>query len=270
MSPQIPRNILVTGAAGSLGRSIAGRLARGGYGVGLLDLLPIPSDTLAELAATGVPLAQAQADLADPAQIDAALAMLQTRLGHIDGLVNNAGITNHVAPIRRMTPAGWQRELDINLTAPFLLTQALLPGMVERGWGRIVNVSSLAARGGLFNQAGYSASKSGLLGLTHAVTLEHARHGIACNAILPGLIETDAVGHLPSAIREDAMSLVPARRTGRPDEIAALVAFLCSEEAGFINGAEIDIDGGAHLCQVVLGSQREVLGRRTTKASGPR
>ncbi len=269
MSPQTPRNILVTGAAGSLGRSIARRLARTGYGVGLLDLLPTPSDTLAELAATGVPLAQAQADLADPAQIDAALAMLQTRLGHIDGLVNNAGITNHVAPIRRMTPAGWQRELDINLTAPFLLTQALLPGMVERGWGRIVNVSSLAARGGLFNQAGYAASKSGLLGLTHAVTLEHARHGIACNAILPGLIETDAVGHLPTAIRDDAMSLVPARRTGRPDEIAALVAFLCSDEAGFINGAEIDIDGGAHLCQVVLGSQREVLGRRTTTATSP-
>ena len=259
-----PRNILVTGAAGSLGRSIALRLARAGFGVGLLDLLPMPADTLAELTATGVPCAQAQTDLADPTQIEAALTLLHAALGPLDGLLNNAGITNHVAPIRRMTAAGWQRELDINLTAPFLLTQALLPAMVERGWGRIVNVSSLAARGGLFNQAGYSASKSGLLGLTHSVTLEHARHGITCNAILPGLIETDAVGLLPQSIRDDALALVPARRTGRPEEIAALVAFLCSDEAGFINGAEIDIDGGAHLCQVVLGSQREVLSRRAT------
>ena len=158
--------------------------------------------------------------------------------------------------------AGWQRELDVNLTAPFLLTQALLPAMVAQGWGRIVNVSSLAGRGGLYQQAGYSASKSGLLGLTRAVTLEHARHGITCNAILPGLIETVPVGQLPALIRDDVLSLVPARRTGTPDEVAALVAFLCSDDAAFINGAEIEIDGGAHLCQVVLGSAREVLARR--------
>jgi NAD(P)-dependent dehydrogenase (short-subunit alcohol dehydrogenase family) len=259
------RNILVTGAAGGLGLAITRRLLRQGFGVAMLDVAPGLAALAAELAEQGMPVVFAQADLADPAQIETALARLRQDLGALDGLVNNAGIAAHIAPVLRMGLAGWQRELDVNLTAPFLLTQALLPDMVAQGWGRIVNVSSLAGRGGLYQQAGYSATKSGLLGLTRAVTLEHARHGITCNAILPGLIATAPVGRLPPLIRDDALSLVPAQRTGTPDEVAALVAFVCSEEAGFINGAEIDIDGGAHLCQVVLGSAREVMRRQASR-----
>ncbi|MBL8349096.1 MAG: SDR family NAD(P)-dependent oxidoreductase [Burkholderiaceae bacterium] len=138
------------------------------------------------LAAEAAPVVSVHADLADAAQIEAALGRIGERLGPLDGLVDNAGIASHIAPVARMGLAGWQREVDVSLTAPFLLTQALLPPMVAQGWGRMVNISSLAGRGGLYQQAGHSATKTGLLGLNRAVTLEHARHGITCNAILPG------------------------------------------------------------------------------------
>jgi NAD(P)-dependent dehydrogenase (short-subunit alcohol dehydrogenase family) len=126
-----------------------------------------------------------------------------------------------------------------------------------------VHISSIAGRTGLYHQAGYSATKAGLIGLMRATTLEHARHGITCNAVLPGMVNTMPVQGLPPAIRDDALGLIPARRFGQPEEVAALVGFLCSDAAGYINGAEIDIGGGAHLGQIVLGSSREVATRRT-------
>ena len=157
----------------------------------------------------------------------------------------------------------WARELAVNLTAPMLLSQALLPGMAAAGWGRIVNISSIAGRTGLYHQAGYSATKAGLIGLMRAIMLEHARHGISRNAVLPGMTNTAPVQGLPAAIRDDALGLIPARRFGQPEDVAALVGFLCSDAAGYINGTEIDIGGGAHLGQIVLGSGREVAARRT-------
>jgi len=260
------RNIVLTGAAGGIGRAIAGQLARLGFGVGLIDLAPTLAAVADEVAAdeprAGGAVAWARCDLSDGAQIAQALEHLAATLGNLDGLVNNAGITANIAPLVRMQPDKWQQELDVNLTAPMLLAQALLPGMVQRGWGRIVNIASIAGRTGLYNQAGYSATKAGLIGLTRAITLEHARHGITCNAILPGMIATPPVLALPPAIRDDALGLIPARRFGQPEDVAALVGFLCGDAAGYINGAEIDIGGGAHLGQIVLGSAREVASRR--------
>lgn len=262
MAEDARRHIVVTGAAGGIGRATALHLARLGFGVGLVDMAPTLQAVAAEVAEIGTPVGWAHGDLSDGHQISRAVDELTATLGPLDGLVNNAGIASHIAPVVRMQASKWQQELDVNLTAPLLLAQALLPGMVARGWGRIVNIASIAGRTGLYYQAGYSATKAGLIGLTRAITLEHARHGITCNAVLPGMIATPPVLAMPPAIRDDALGLIPARRFGQPEDVAALVGFLCGDAAGYINGAEIDIGGGAHLGQIVLGSAREVATRR--------
>lgn len=139
-----------------------------------------------------------------------------------------------------------------------IMIRAVIGHMAAKGWGRIVNMSSGAARSGLYNQTGYSATKAGLLGLTRNVTLEFARKGITCNAVLAGMIGTEKVKGMPAPILEQAIAKTPARRLGTREEVACIVAFLCSDAAGFINGAEIDIDGRLRLSQTVPGSQREL------------
>lgn len=265
------RTIIVTGAGGGIGRSISTRLASEGAHLALLDLADSVEDTAAVAreagAAAGVQVHTARVDVGDPAQVNQAVADVAARFTAIDGLVNNAGLTANLAPLVKMSDEAWARELAVNLSGPFYMTRAVLPHMVERGWGRIVNISSGAARGGLYRQAGYSATKSGLLGLTRNVVLEYADRGITCNAVLPGLIETPVVAQMPQTIKDFALSMTPARRLGRTEEIAALVAYLCSEESGFVNGAEIDIDGGGRLSPMVLGSVREVEARRNYRST---
>lgn len=255
------RVVLITGAGGGIGRAIAARLAAEGADLALFDITASVDETADMAKAHGSKVMTALVDVADAGQARAAVASVRETLGPVSCLVNNAALTANIAPIDRMEDAQWEREVAVNLTGPFNLIRAVLPGMVERQWGRIVNIASGAARGGLFRQAGYSASKSGLLGLTRNVTLEYAAQGITCNAILPGLIDTPNVAKLPPLIMDYAMSMTPARRPGTPDEVASLVAFLCGEEAAYLNGAEIDIDGGARLCPVVLASTREVEAR---------
>jgi NAD(P)-dependent dehydrogenase (short-subunit alcohol dehydrogenase family) len=262
------RVALVTGAAGGIGGAIARRLAAEGAVLALMDQPAAQAalDALAEaLRADGANGATAVGDVADAGSVRTAIESLEAALGPIDCLVNNAGLTGHIAPVATMSAEGWSREVAVNLTGPFHTAQAVLPGMVTRGWGRIVNISSGAALGGLYRQAGYSASKSGLLGLTRNIALEHARHGITCNAVLPGLIGTPAVLGMPAEVLADAVALTPARRTGRPEEIAAMVAFLCSEDAAFVNGAEIPVDGGGRLSPAVLGSVREIRARQAAQ-----
>ncbi|MBI2964222.1 MAG: SDR family oxidoreductase [Deltaproteobacteria bacterium] len=250
--------VLITGAARGIGRAVATVMAEEGAAVGLADRAPEVEATAAAIAALGRPAAASVFDVADPAAVERGVGEIRRRLGDVQVLVNNAGIVNNIAPIPRMTHDAWEREISVNLTGAFNLIQAVVGPMIERKWGRIINVSSVAATGGLHNQAAYAASKAGLIGLTQTATLELARHGITCNAVLPGLIGTENVQQMPQEIREAAVATVPAHRLGETREIAYLIAFLASERAAFINGAAIPIDGGFGLNTLSLGSRKEV------------
>jgi len=168
-------------------------------------------------------------------------------------VVSNAAITTTIAPAHRMTNEQWRRDIDVNLTGAFRVIQACLPGMRERGHGRIVAISSGAATGGLPGQVAYAASKAGLLGMVHTLAGEGARHGITANAVLPGMIATEQVLAMPAPVLERVRAAMPMGRMGEPAEVADLVAFLCSEGSGYVTGQAIGIDGGAALNQLALG-----------------
>ena len=214
---------LVTGAARGIGAAIATRLRADGIEVRTLDREP-GCDLTVDLARDEV-----------PAQDD------------VDICVANAAITTTIAPAHRMSDEQWQRDIDVNLTGAYRTVRACLAGMRARGHGRIIVISSGAARAGLHGQVAYDATKAGLLGMVRTIAAENAGRGVTANAILPGMIETEAVAAMPAAVREQALSGMPARRFGTPEEVAALVAFLASGAAGYITGEAIGIDGGATL-----------------------
>ncbi len=252
---------LVTGAARGIGRVTALALAEAGADVAVADVLPEVEETAERIRNSGRRGAAAVFDVADTDRVRDGVARLRAALGDFDVLVSGAAIVTNIAPLTKMSAQSWQRELAVNLTGAFHMIQAVIGPMIERGWGRIIVISSGAAHGGLHHQAAYAASKAGLIGLVQTVTLEHARHGIACNAILPGLIETELVRMMPAEIRAASTASTPARRLGRMEEVASLITFLACDNAGFINGAEIDIDGGMRLNTGSLGSRKEVRAR---------
>ena len=215
---------LVTGGARGIGAAIAERLRADGMEVVVLDRAQ-PCDVEFDLAS--------DAELPD--------------LGPVDVCVSNAAITNTIAPAHRMTREQWQRDIDVNLTGAFRVIQACLPGMRERGFGRVVVISSGAARSGLPGQVAYAASKAGLLGLTRTIAAENAGRGITANAILPGLVASEAVLAMPDEILEAGRASIPTGRLVEPAEIAELVAHLASQAAGSTTGEAISVDGGVHL-----------------------
>jgi NAD(P)-dependent dehydrogenase (short-subunit alcohol dehydrogenase family) len=250
--------VLISGAARGIGRASALVLAREGADVGVADILPEVEETARAVAALGRRAAWAVFDISNPAEVARGVGQIREQLGDIDVLVNNAGIVANIARLEKMTHEAWQREISVNLSGAFNMIKEVIGPMVRNKWGRIINISSGAATGGLHKQIGYAASKAGLLGLTKTVTLEHARDGITCNAILPGLIGTELVQMMPEEIRERAVASIPARRIGRTEEVGDLIAFLASDRAAYINGAEIRIDGGMGLNVGSLGSRREM------------
>ena len=251
------KTVLITGAARGIGRVSAQVLAEAGADVAVADLHDDVEETAALVRELGRRSAAAVFDVSDPEQVQAGVTQLRDALGDFDVLVNNAGIVTNIAPLMKMSHERWEKELAVNLTGAFNMIQAVIGQMVERNWGRIVVISSGAAHGGLYRQSAYAASKAGLIGLVQTVTLEHARDGITCNAILPGMIETENVRAMPAEILDVVHAGTPARRLGRMEEVGHLIAFLASEQAGFINGAEIDIDGGMRLNTSALGSRKE-------------
>jgi acetoacetyl-CoA reductase len=226
------RQALVTGAARGVGAAIAERLRAGGLEVTTLDRSP-GCDLQLDLVADDLP-----------------------DLSHVEVCVSNAAITDTIAPAHRMTPEQWSRDIDVNLTGAFRAVQACLPGMRERGFGRIVVISSGAARSGLPGQVAYSASKAGLIGMVKTLAAENARRGITANAILPGLVGTEAVLAMPEDVLERVSAGLPSGRMVEPAEVAELVAFLASDAAAQITGQEIGIDGGSSLNTTSLGSSR--------------
>ena len=265
------RVALVTGGSRGLGRADALTLARAGADVVIADLLVESElteetdrygalatvarqqglvhteETVREIESMGRRALAVRCDVTDRAQVDAAVERTVAELGSVDILVNNAGTLDHAAQIHDQSPELWERDLGVNLTGAFNCVQAVWPHMKERGWGRIVNMSSVAGTLGGFGQASYSTTKAGLLGLTKTLAMEGGRHGITCNAIVPGVIGTEAFNMANPVMNERIVKRTVLQRPGEPQEIANAIAFLCSDLAAYITGVELNVSGGVEL-----------------------
>jgi len=265
------RVAFVTGGSRGLGRADALTLGRAGADVVIADI-QIESDTGEDAGRYG-PMAQAaraqglvyseataqeicdmgrraaavKCDVTDRAQVDEAVRRTVDEFGSIDILVNNAGTLDHLAQLPDQLPELWERDLRVNLTGSFNCAQVVWPHMKERGWGRIVNMASVAGTLGGFGQASYATTKAGLLGLTRTLALEGARHGITCNAIVPGVIGTEAFNFGSPEMNERMVKRTAMRRAGEPQDVANAIAFLCSDLASYITGIGLNVSGGIEL-----------------------
>jgi len=244
------RVALVTGAAGGIGAAIAEAYARDGAAVGLVDFDASAGQALAaRLSDAGHRVHFAQADVADYDACAAACAGIEAALGAIDTLVNNAGISpKHAgkpAPIWQMAPSEWHRVVDVNLHSVFNFVRVLSPGMVDRKFGRIVSMSSVAGKAYLdIVAAHYGTTKAALIGMTRHLAGELGPHGITVNALAPGRIDTPMVAGAPRAANDAVIGVTPLRRLGKPAEVADACLFLTSPQADFITGQVIDVAGG--------------------------
>lgn len=241
------RTALVTGGARGIGRAIAFELARQGVATVIADIdLPAAEATAAEISSIS-PSSARLIDISSPADIAAAFAALDDTVGAIDILVNNAGVISN-APYSQVTPQEWDRVMAINVTGPMFASQEALLRMRPRGYGRIVTISSLAGRsGGVSVGAAYAASKSALIGLSRHLARQVAGDGITVNVVAPGTTATDIISAFTPEEMTAINAAIPVGRLGRPEEIAAAVAFLASEAAGFITGAVLDVNGGMYM-----------------------
>jgi 3-oxoacyl-[acyl-carrier protein] reductase len=235
------RVAIITGGAGGLGRAIAARLARDGARIALWDIDVAKVDA----AARDIPGAQAFAvDVTDYAAVEAAAREVERRYGRVDILVNSAGINGPIAPLIEYPIDGWRSTMALNLDGVFYCCRAVIPAMLRNDYGRVVNMSSIGGKEGNPNATCYAAGKAGVIGLTKALGKELARTGVRVNAVAPAAIDTEMLAQLTPEFRAGVIAKIPMGRLGRADEVAALVAWLASDECSFSTGAVFDISGG--------------------------
>ena len=243
------RVAVVTGGMGGLGEAICLKLDGMGNQV-VTTHSPgntKSGDWVKEMKARGHDMRAVQVDVADFDSCQKAVAQIQSEAGPVDILVNNAGITRDMT-FKKMGKVDWDAVLRTNLDSVFNMTKSVCDGMVDRGWGRIINISSINGQKGAFGQTNYSAAKAGMHGFSKALALEVARKGVTVNTISPGYIGTKMVLAIPKDVLDSKIiPQIPVGRLGKPEEIAGLVAYLCSEEAAFVTGANIAINGGQHM-----------------------
>ncbi|MFZ0734632.1 MAG: 3-oxoacyl-[acyl-carrier-protein] reductase [Candidatus Sulfotelmatobacter sp.] len=241
------RVAFVTGASQGIGRTIALRLAKDGAIVAVAARNQEKLHELVnEITAAGGKSAAFPVDVADDEQVKTAVKAAVAQFGKIEILVNNAGITRDQL-IMRMKRADWDAVLQTNLTSAYLLTQQVVTSMLRQKWGRIVNITSIFGQIGQAGQANYSASKAGLIGLTMAIAREVGSRNITCNAVAPGFIETAMTAVLSDEFKQNAVKQIPLGRVGTPDDVANAVAFLASDEASYITGHVLSVNGGMFM-----------------------
>ncbi|QGZ54763.1 3-ketoacyl-ACP reductase [Paraburkholderia acidiphila] len=238
----------VTGGMGGIGTGICQRLAKQGFTViaGCGPHSPRRVKWLEDQKALGFDFIASEGNVGDWDSTRQAFDKIKAEVGEIDVLVNNAGITRDVV-FRKMTREDWTAVIDTNLTSLFNVTKQVIDGMVERGWGRIINISSVNGQKGQFGQTNYSTAKAGIHGFTMALAQEVATKGVTVNTVSPGYIGTDMVKSIRPDVLEKIVATIPVRRLGAPEEIASIVAWLASDESGFATGADFSLNGGLHM-----------------------
>jgi 2-hydroxycyclohexanecarboxyl-CoA dehydrogenase len=246
------KNAVVTGGASGIGLATSQRLARDGAGVAIWDVNEADAQrAAAELVSKGARAIACRVDVSQRAQVKAGLERVHAELGPVQILVNNAGITDFT-PFLEVTEESWDRIMSVNLKSMLLCTQAVVPDMLAAGWGRVINISSSSAQAGSARMTAYASSKGGVIAFTKSLALELASTGVTVNNIPPGFVDTpmlrasDRPGALSTGIAAVAANS-PMKRPGRPEDIAAAAAFLASEEAGYITGHTLSVNGGRYI-----------------------
>ncbi len=248
MNTSTRRTALVTGGMGGLGEAIARTLHDAGHVVLVTHgrSEEAAAAWLAEQAEAGYTFADYHVDVADSASCERMGERIRADGHAVDILVNNAGITRD-ATFRKLSKENWDAVLRVNLDSMFNVTKQFIDGLLERGWGRIINIASVNGSKGQFGQTNYSAAKAGVHGFTKALAQEVARKGITVNTVSPGYLATQMVTAMPESVVQQIVAGIPLGRLGQPEEIAALVAFIASEQAGFMTGANVAMNGGQHM-----------------------